>query len=119
MAIGNTPKSTTVNPTEPLRRGTVAPTRSTGTTAPVGQSGANAVQPPAFERPADPKGLTARSAFRPGSILTRNVGGTTPAERALPGGSIPASYAHAAEHGDLADAAAARVAANHPEIFGA
>ncbi len=57
-----------------------------------------------------------QGAFRVG-IAGRHV--PNAAERALPGGSIAAAYGRAEEYGDIADAAASRVAANHPEIFGA
>lgn len=57
--------------------------------------------------------------FRAGSVLARNIGASSPAERALPGGNIPAALGRAEEFGDVADMAASRVAANHPDIFGA
>lgn len=55
--------------------------------------------------------------FRPGSILAR--GEAKSVGSGLPGGSVSAALSRAEEFGDIADAAAARVAANHPEIFGA
>ncbi len=57
--------------------------------------------------------------FRAGSVLARNIGASSPAERALPGGNIPAAWGRAEEFGTRADDAAARVVANHPDIFGA
>jgi len=62
---------------------------------------------------------TPSQAFRSGSILTRNVAASNAAERGLPGGSVNAAWGRAEEFGDVADVAAARVAANHPDIFGA
>lgn len=92
--------------------------------ADVGQPGVArpAVQTPARDIRQDANQLNKiapTNNFRAGSVLARNIGASSPAERALPGGNITAAWGRAEEFGDVADLAAARVAANHPDIFGA
>ena len=107
-----TPIQTNVNPINTTQTGQRQPASAPGVSQ----------QPPARDARNDAANLNRiapqQGAFRVG-IAGRNIGGTSEAERKLPGGSVSAAYGRAEEYGDLADAAAARVAANHPEIFGA
>lgn len=64
------------------------------------------------------RGIAPQQGFRVG-IMGRSPVGVSAAEARLPGGSIHAALGRAEEFGAKADAAAARVSANHPDIFGA
>ncbi|GEM_PF-4678239 len=109
-----------LNPTDPKVVSIEGPTTPVAPAQPAATRALPVAPPSTRDAQADAaslRGITGKSVFRPGSILTR-MGPASPAERALPGGSINAAWGRAEEFGDKANEAASRVAANHPDIFG-